>query len=622
MWEGCRDFGLLDHAQPSCSASSYALLMARASQLVGNAQLTPAKKWQVARMDYGAKLILSAHAQTHTCLRPSMQPASLVHGLLHAWLPKEVPCFPAEGAETTRGMQTRRTWYQNSISKARLCLVVASYGMWCRHTVNLGRRAFLKSSRRMTKDQLLKRLQDHAVAKGGFCRTDSYINSTTKVPWECEHGHTWHARPNDVLHRKSWCPQCAVDRRSSTLKRLQDHARKRGGQLLSTKYTNTSAKYIWQCKLGHTWEARANDVLNSDTWCPECARKQKVPTRRSLQDLHKHAASRGGRCLATEYCGMARNVQWECKKGHSWLATPKAVLSGNRWCPFCAQRVPIGLERLRELAAQRGGECVATEYVNAHSKVPWKCERGHVWEATVASVLNLGRWCPHCRKIGLPRLQAHAASLGGRCLAKSYRNRSVKLLWECREGHRWKATADNVMNKKSWCPTCATKIWRTEEEIRNILQTIFFPSKFGSCYPQFLEGLQLDGYCPQLSLAFEYQGEQHYDPDNYFHFGDISSFEAQQERDIRKRELCKAAGVRLVLIPYFANDKRTFVVTALLQWFSIEEIAPIVLSMHSTCREAGRGSLTKQASVKAVRLRERRVRGIPPPAFCTSQCIE
>ncbi|CAE7759897.1 unnamed protein product [Symbiodinium pilosum] len=306
----------------------------------------------------------------------------------------------------------------------------------------------------------------------------------------------------------------------------------------------------------------------------------------SCLDLQEHAASRGGRCLATEYCGVTRKVQWECKEGHRWLAAPNHVLNKNSWCPVCARRAPIGLDRLREHAAQRGGECLATEYVNNRSKVPWKCEHGHVWQATADNVMRLGQWCPHCRKIGLPRVQAHAASLGGRCLSKSYKNCFAKLLWECREGHRWKATADSVMNSKSWCPTCATSIWRTETEIRDILQTIFCPSKFESCYPQFLAGLQLDGYCPQLSLAFEYQGEQHYDPENYFHFGDISSFEAQQERDIRKRELCQAAGVRLLLVPYFAKDKRTFVVTALLQWFSIEEIAPMVLPMHRTCREA------------------------------------
>ena len=552
--------------------------------------MTPANIGKSQRVDYYERLALSRHIVA--CLRPSMQVASPVHEPLHTWLLKEAPLCLTADAGTTKGMDCRPgTLSQNWAGKARLCLVLASYGMARRHAMKRGCHVGFhkQSSHRtcMTKGDLLRRLQDHAASKGGSCLAEFYQNAKMKVQWECEHGHRWHATPASILNQKSWCPQCAVETRRISLERLRDHARQRDGKLLSTKYTNSKHKYRWQCKLGHTWEAAACNVLNNDTWCPECAQKQKVWTWRSLQDLQEHAASRGGRCLATEYCGVRKKVQWECKEGHRWLATPDTVLNHNSWCPVCAQCAPVGLERLRKHAAQRGGKCLATEYVNARSKVPWKCERGHVWEATVASVLNLGRWCPHCRKIGLLRLQAHAASLGGKCLAKSYKNKSVKLLWDCREGHRWKATAHSVMNGKTWCPICAASGWRTEAEIRDILQTIFFPSKFDSNYPKFLEGLQLDGYCRELSLAFEYQGEQHYDPDNYFHFGDISSFEAQQERDIRKRELCQAAGVRLVLVPYFANDKRTFIVTALLQWFSIEDIAPIVLPMHRTCREAG-----------------------------------
>ncbi|OLQ00876.1 hypothetical protein AK812_SmicGene16410 [Symbiodinium microadriaticum] len=297
--------------------------------------------------------------------------------------------------------------------------------------------------------------------------------------------------------------------------------------------------------------------------------------RRSLKDLHDRAASLGGRCLATTYEGMLAPVLWQCHKGHTWRARPNNVLYNiSSWCPVCAGKAPLDLGQLQEHAARRGGECLATEYVNSRSKVTWKCEQGHTWQATPNMVLNGGRWCPQCRRIGLPRLRAHAAPLGGRCLAKSYRNSSEKLLWECKEGHRWKATAGSVLHHNTWCPQCAASTWRTEAEIRGTLETIFHPAMFPSCYPSFLEGLQLDGYCPELFLAFEYQGEQHYDPANYFHFGDSASFHAQQGRDARKVELCKDAGVRLLIIPCFVNDKRTFVRTALLQWFSWPQIAP------------------------------------------------
>ncbi|OLQ04725.1 hypothetical protein AK812_SmicGene12147 [Symbiodinium microadriaticum] len=430
-----------------------------------------------------------------------------------------------------------------------------------------------------TQQSMLDRLHDRAAALGGKCLAIGYKNNHTKVPWQCQHGHTWDARPSNVLNQKQWCPECARNRRRIPLQRLQDHAKTRGSRCLSTsKYNSSKTKVFWQCKLGHTWEATPDRVLYGGTWCPKCSRKGRTYKRRSLNDLQEHAACLGGRCLATTYEGMLAPVFWQCHRGHIWRARPDAVLSKRKvWCPVCAGNAPLDLQRLQEHAACRGGKCLAKKYANMRSKVTWECEHGHTWQARPHNVLNLGQWCPHCRKIGLPRLRAHAAALGGRCLAKSYKNASKKLLWECSEGHRWKASAHGVLNGKTWCPECAAATWRTEAEIRSILETLFHPAVFPSCFPSFLEGLQLDGFAPDLRLAFEYQGEQHYDPENYFHFGDTASFHAQQRRDARKVELCKDAGVRLLIIPCFVNDKRTFVLTSLLQWFSWSQITPLEL---------------------------------------------
>ncbi|CAE7421952.1 unnamed protein product [Symbiodinium sp. CCMP2592] len=294
-----------------------------------------------------------------------------------------------------------------------------------------------------------------------------------------------------------------------------------------------------------------------------------------LDRLNDHAAALGGECLAIGYRNNKTKVPWQCQHGHAWDAVPHSVLFLKSWCPECARnRRRIPLQRLQDHAARRGGKCLAKKYVNSRSKVQWECEHGHSWRAKPEGVLYKDSWCPHCRKIGLPRLRAHAASLGGRCLAKSYKNRREKLLWECKEGHRWEASAGSVLHHQTWCPQCAASTWRTEAEIRSILETIFHPASFPTCYPPFLERLQLDGYCLDLGLAFEYQGEQHYDPEHYFHFGEPSSFRAQQERDARKVNLCMEAGVRLLIVPCFVNDKRTFVLTALLQWFSWAQITP------------------------------------------------
>ena len=51
--------------------------------------------------------------------------------------------------------------------------------------------------------------------------------------------------------------------------------------------------------------------------------------------------------------------------------------------------------------------------------------------------------------------------------------------------------------------------------------------------------MELDGYCPDLQLAFDYQGEQHYVASSYFNWLK-GGFAEQLERDRLKAQQCKA----------------------------------------------------------------------------------
>ena len=51
-----------------------------------------------------------------------------------------------------------------------------------------------------------------------------------------------------------------------------------------------------------------------------------------------------------------------------------------------------------KIAKQRDGKCLSDEYINAHTKLKWKCSKGHIWEAIPDSVKR-GSWCSECAKI-------------------------------------------------------------------------------------------------------------------------------------------------------------------------------------------------------------------------------
>lgn len=63
----------------------------------------------------------------------------------------------------------------------------------------------------------------------------------------------------------------------------------------------------------------------------------------------------------------------------------------------------------------------------------------------------------------------------------------------------------------------------------------------------------MDGYCEQLKLAFEYDGEQHFQNIAYFK----TNHNKQKELDDLKNEMCKRSGVYLIRI-HFSDKRRLY----------------------------------------------------------------
>ncbi|CAI2166514.1 18041_t:CDS:1, partial [Funneliformis geosporum] len=76
-------------------------------------------------------------------------------------------------------------------------------------------------------------------------------------------------------------------------------------------------------------------------------------------------------------------------------------------------------------------------------------------------------------------------------------------------------------------------------------------------------GLYLDGYNEELGLAFEYNGNQHYQIVPFFHPKRQMNINAKIQRDWEKRALYYEKGIILIKIPYCIVDLETFIKSAL-----------------------------------------------------------
>lgn len=98
-----------------------------------------------------------------------------------------------------------------------------------------------------------------------------------------------------------------------------------------------------------------------------------------------------------------------------------------------------------------------------------------------------------------------------------------------------------------------------QETLLYQIVTKIFPTKnvFRNKRPSWLEGLELDIYIPDLNLALEYQGQQHFHAVK--HWGGEEALTALQERDKRKLSLCEERGINLFLVNYYDPLTEEFV---------------------------------------------------------------
>ncbi|MBU4487200.1 MAG: hypothetical protein KKD38_09770 [Candidatus Delongbacteria bacterium] len=247
----------------------------------------------------------------------------------------------------------------------------------------------------------------HKIAEEyeGKCLSDKYVNSRTKLKFECKNGHVWEAEPHHIK-RNHWCKLCANDnmkgrvitfQKRYSMEEVKEIAVSKGGKCLSEKVIDHKLDFI--CKEGHKWSTTPYLILKGH-WCPKCA--VNVSARKNsdrLENFIMMAEKMGGQCLSTEYKNNRTVLKYKCGKGHIFESEARNIVRGS-WCPACgaesAKRKLTGsFDEIKDIAAKRGGKCLSTEYVNNYTRLVFQCENGHVWEAEPKRI-KAGHWCRKC----------------------------------------------------------------------------------------------------------------------------------------------------------------------------------------------------------------------------------
>ena len=382
-----------------------------------------------------------------------------------------------------------------------------------------------------------------------------------------------------------------------TLRDYAAFATSRGGRLLTkgkrTDVPRASDRLYFRCDFGHEWEPAASAARLHSHWCFKCARGGHRTW--TIADFHAHAKSKAGRCFDNRpklFRPLAIDrVSFRCSEGHTWDTNALAVQRNLSWCRICTRTAdPWDAARYSEYATTRGGILLSRHpsgVIEHATPISFQCAKGHKWTTTAGQIKSYATWCWTCghegRKKPLTDLIEIASSRGGELLAAA-KNRMLPFAWKCCRGHVFERRPAEV-TKGFWCPRCSTSL--SERIVRAHFEQIF-KRPFPRVRPSWLQNstghaLELDGFCEDLSLAFEHQGDQHYREVSFFGNHSLASI---RKRDSHKRRLCRKREIRLIELP------------ALFSQLSVDSLHSFIIAQ---CKAAG-VALPKYAARRKVSL--------------------
>lgn len=258
-------------------------------------------------------------------------------------------------------------------------------------------------------------------SKNGQLKPEMFFHgSSMKVWWKCFKGHEWKATVLSRACNGSGCPYCsgrqAIIGENDLMTTNSDlvaewHPTKNGNLKPIDVMAGSNIKVWWICPNGHEWESlianRAKGI-----GCPYCSGRYAIKGETDLfttnPELRDEWDYEKNDIVPTDIkAGSHKKVWWQCKLGHSWLASIVDRKTGCG-CPYCSgKRVLAGFNDLNttnpDVAAEwdyeKNGELTPDKVLtNSNKKVWWKCKKGHEWRTTVSHRTDkiTGTRCPYC----------------------------------------------------------------------------------------------------------------------------------------------------------------------------------------------------------------------------------
>lgn len=409
----------------------------------------------------------------------------------------------------------------------------------------------------------------------------TYNGAYTKILHKCKiHDIIWDAIPHNILNGAG-CRKCKIEK--SNISKGYNHewyvnelSIKNPNLEVVEQYKSEKEKILHRCKKHNvTWYVQPSDALRSGYGCVEC-KKEKIHDKTSrtheqycelLDKINSDIVP-----LETYYNGRTPILHL-CKKHNiKWMVQPDYIISGSG-CPVCSKEnrskaKSIGDNNYRSMLKKFNTTVIPLEkYISMNIPILHLCTIHNIkWRLTPLNALK-GCGCENCRRerLSKTKMKTHEEYLGNLADLKlnnikvldTYKGANISIPHLCVKHNKiWYPTPGNVISGKSrGCSECneslgesIIKKWLENNNIKYVSE-----KRFDDCKDS--RSLPFDFYLIDLNKCIEYDGQQHFEPKDFF--GGQEAFNKLCLHDKIKTEYCEQNNIPLLRIPYYEKDIET-----------------------------------------------------------------
>ena len=312
-------------------------------------------------------------------------------------------------------------------------------------------------------------------------------------------------------------------------------------------------------KDGNTWIVALNNLMNKGQWCRKCYKTSKV-RKIEFEKVISLTKEKGFELLTTGNIDYWSEILIRCSKHNfEWKTNYGHLLNGHSNCKLCGSGT-IDFETLNNIIVSNNATLIRRmKTIDTVRNIELECNiHKHRWFTNATDILKLDRWCYYCswkqRKTSYKTIKNKVNKNGGTLLTKDCIGSTTRIWIRCSNGHKWETCYDFI-NSGRWCPECPNK---TQTVLHSIIKDLFpdYETKYnyrGFKWLKDKKTMELDIWIPDLKLAIEYDGEQHFKPIKFA--TNISDNEAQKNLiNIKRRDRKKDK-----LIAEHPNDIKYFI---------------------------------------------------------------